>query len=54
MDLASGCWQVAMEEESLVKTVFITRNGLCNFAVMPFGLQLLFSDRWISVEGTDQ
>ena len=38
LDLSAGYWQVEVEPEDKQKTVFITRQGLFEFNVMPLGL----------------
>ena len=38
LDLASGYWQVEVNDADREKTAFATRHGLFEFQVMPFGL----------------
>jgi hypothetical protein len=38
LDLASGYWQIPMEEESIPKTAFTCKFGTFEYTVMPFGL----------------
>src|SRR5690606_5989388 len=38
LDLASGYWQIPVEERDIEKTAFICSEGLFEFVVMPFGL----------------
>jgi len=39
IDLASGYWQIEMEEEDKELTAFICSQGLYEFNIMPFGLK---------------
>jgi hypothetical protein len=38
MDLASGCWQIPLDDESIEKTAFCSRRGLFEFTRLSFGL----------------
>ena len=38
LDLASGYWQVELDEDARTKSAFTTYNGLFEFVRMPFGL----------------
>jgi hypothetical protein len=38
MDLTSGYWQIGMHPDSIQKTAFVSREGLYEFNVMPFGV----------------
>ena len=38
LDLASGYWQVALDADASEKSAFVTRNGLWQWRVLPFGL----------------
>lgn len=38
MDLASGYWQIKVKKEDQAKTAFVTKSGLYEFSVLPFGL----------------
>jgi hypothetical protein len=38
LDLASGYWQIKVKKEDQKKTAFITKFGIYEFKVMPFGL----------------
>ena len=39
LDLASGHWQIKVQQESREKTAFIINDGLYEFRVLPFGLR---------------
>ena len=38
LDLASGYWQVALDDDASQKSSFVVRNGLYRWKCMPFGL----------------
>ena len=38
LDLSSGYWQVALDNDAMDKSAFVVRNGLYRWKVMPFGL----------------
>ena len=38
LDLASGYWQIALDQDARQKSAFVTYNGLYEFVRMPFGL----------------
>ena len=39
LDLRSGYYQIALDEESKAKTAFITQDGVYHYTRMPFGIQ---------------
>lgn len=38
LDLASGYWQIELDDDARAKSAFTTYNGLFEFVRMPFGL----------------
>ena len=38
LDLLSGYWQVPLDDDAKIKSAFVTRNGLWQWRVLPFGL----------------
>ncbi len=39
LDLQSGFWQIRMAPENVKKTALVTKTGLYDWTVMPFGLK---------------
>ena len=38
LDLVSGYWQIPLDQDAKEKSAFVTRSGLWQWRVMPFGL----------------
>ena len=38
LDMTSGYWQIPMDEEAKERSAFVTRSGLWQWKVLPFGL----------------